>query len=165
MSQMKQVDAVHAAITQVLSNAGISFEDGQNVAPLMTAELTAQVNQILFEGFKSGNITLKKEKTENEIKKYIPGLQTNWINKDPRLNGGTHYITKNPGSRAGSTDPQVKALRQLLAKVETEEEKAEIQGYLNDRLSEIQASKPAKAKKAVQIDYSSLPAELVAKYS
>lgn len=164
MSTMNQKEAVFGAVTTVLANAGIDFDEGTTVVkPLMTKELRAQVNAILVEGFKSGSIELDGEKDDTALKQYVSGLQSNWINKDKRLNGNTNYVAKNPGSRTGISDPQVKALRGLLATVETDAEKAEIEGYLNDRLAEIDAGKTK--TKTVKVDYSALPAELAAKYS
>lgn len=159
---MNQKDAVFAAVSSVLSNAGIDFE-GIAVKPLMTKEFRAQVNQILFEGFRAATIQMDGEKDDTQLKQYVSGLQSNWINKDKRLNGNVGYVAKNPGSRTGITDPQVKALRGLLATVETDEERAEIQGYLDDRLATIGEGK-AKAK-TPKIDFDSLPADLAAKYT
>lgn len=162
MSKMTQKEAVFGAVTTVLANAGIEFDEGTTVVkPLMTKELRAQVNAILVEGFKSGSIELDGEKSDSELKQYVSGLQSNWLNKDKRLNGSTQYVAKNPGSRQGITDPQVKALRGLLAQTEDETEKAEIQGYLDARLEQIGQSKKAKS---VEIDFSALPPELAAKY-
>lgn len=162
MSKMNQKDAVFAAVTQVLANAGIAFDEGKTVVkPLMTKELRAQVNAILVQGFKAGTIELDGEKSDTELKQYVSGLQSNWLNKDKRLNGTVQYAAKNPGSRTGITDPQVKALRGLLEQTDDADEKAEIQGYLDARLEAIGAGKKAKAK---EIDFSALPPELAAKY-
>jgi hypothetical protein len=161
---MNQKDAVFVAVSQVLSNANVTFEEGTTVVkPLMTKELRAQVNQILFEGFRNKTIEMDGEKTDAELKQYVSGLQSNWINKDKRLNGTTNYAAKNPGSRAGITDPQIKAMRALLTTVESDDEKAEIQGFIDDRLATLNAGKTKSKAKAV--DFSALPEELQAKYS
>lgn len=161
---MSQKEAVFSAVTSVLANAGIAFEAGKtNVKDLMTKELRAQVNQILFQSFRNGSVVLDGEKSDKELKQYVSGLQTNWLNKDKRLNGSTQYVAKNPGSRAGSTDAQVKALRGLLSQTEDEAERAEIQGYLDARIEELEKDK--KGKKSAPIDMSALPAELAAKYA
>lgn len=161
---ISQKEAVFQVVSKVLSEASISFEQGNtDVKTLMTKELRAQVNQILFESFRSGAVVLDGEKSDKELRQYVSGLQTNWLGKDKRLNGNTAYVAKNPGSRVGNTDAQIKALRGLLATVETDEEKAEIEGYLQERLDAMTASK--KAAKAPTIDVSALPQELQAKYS
>jgi hypothetical protein len=161
MSKMSQKEAVFQAVNSVLKESGISVEEGTNVNTHMTKELRAQVNSILFEGFKSGSIEIEREFSDSDLKAYVSGLQSNWLRKDKRLNGGTSYIAKNPGSRVGSSDPQLKAMRTLLSTLTTEEEKAEVQGYIDARVQEINASK---AKK-VTIDYNSLPADLAAKFA
>jgi hypothetical protein len=127
----------------------------------MTKEMRAQVNQILFEGFRAGTIEIDAEKSDKDLKQYVSGLQSNWLNKDDRLTAGVKYVAKNPGSRTGTTDPQVKALRALLSKATDESEKEEIQGYLDSRLEAIGQTKKAKT---VEVNFDDLPAELRAKY-
>lgn len=157
---MKQKDAVYMAITSVLAASHIDFEDGMNVAPHMTKERRAQVNAILVEGFRSGKIELSKEFTDEELREYVSGLQSNWIRKDPRFNGNTKYEPKNPGSRAGQGDEQLKNLKLFLATRSTAEEKAEIQTYIDARVAELAAAKASK----VTVNTSVLPASLRAKF-
>jgi hypothetical protein len=122
----------------------------------MTRELRSQVNQVLFEGFRSGSVELDREFNDSDLKAYVSGLQSNWLRKDKRLNGGAKYSAKNPGSRIGSSDPSLKAMRALLTTLTTESYRAEVQAAIDTRVSEIQASKVKK----VTIDTSVLPAEL-----
>ena len=164
---MKQKDAVYNAATSVLSDEGIHFEDGMNVSELLTKELRSSVHAIVTEGFTTGNIEFA-DTPENQAKladsaklsSDVSGLISNWFRKDTRLNGDTKYTPKNPGSRVGSTDPQLKALRQLAKQFDgVDTEKFEkITSEINSRVSLIQAEK---AKK-VEIDYSVLPADLMA---
>lgn len=144
MSTQSQKEAVYTAIVSVLNENNISFNESTDVGSLMTRELRAQVNQILFEGFRSGKVALDSNFTDAELKGYVSGLQSNWLRKDKRLNGGTQYVSKNPGSRAGSSDPQLKAMRLLLSTLSSEEEKAEVQSAIDTRLAEINASKVKK---------------------
>lgn len=111
---------------------------------LPTKEERACVNQILFEGFRSGEITLdaSKKYSDKELKQYVSGLQSNWLRKDGRLNGDVKYVAKNPGSRAGSSDSQIKAMRMLMDKVTDKDDRKELQEAINARQAEI---KPAKA--------------------
>jgi hypothetical protein len=160
MSKMSQKEAVFQAVSSVLKESGISVEEGTNVNTHMTKELRAQVNLILLEGFKSGSIEIEREYSDSELKAYVSGLQSNWLRKDKRLNGGTSYIAKNPGSRVGSSDPQLKTMRILLSTLTTEAEKAEVQSYIDARINEINAVKVKKAN----IDYNLLPADLAAKF-
>jgi len=156
MTKMTQKAAVFAAISQVLD-----FEEGTNVGPHMTKELRAQVNLILFEGFRKGTIELEKEYSDSDLKAYVSGLQSNWIRKDTRLNGNTKYVAKNPGSRAGSGDPALKAARALISTlVEGTADYNEVKTFIDSRVSEIAASK---AK--VTVDFSALPEHLRTKYA
>ena len=160
MTKVNQKEAVYSAICSVLSESGIAFSEGMDVGPVMSRELRAQVNNILFHGFKEGSIDLDREFTDSELKAYVSGLQSNWIRKDKRLNGNTTYIAKNPGSRAGTGDPQLKAMRALFSTLTTAEDKVEVQKHIDARVSEIAATKTVKV-----IDYSALPADLAAKFS
>ena len=126
---MKQSDAVYQAVVNVVGE----FEG----ACKPTKEQRASVAAILFEGFRAGTITIGTEYNDEELKKYIPGLVSNWLRKDGRLNGGVKYEAKNPGSRTGSTDPQVKAMRILLGTKADTTERAEIQAFIDKRLAEI----------------------------
>ena len=162
MSQKQsQKEAVFTAVVNVLAQEGITITEGEPVN--MTKELRLQVNNILFEGFKNNQIELDSNKTytDSKLKEYVSGLQSNWLRKDKRLNGGTQYIAKNPGSRAGSGDASLKAMRTLMSTLTSESDKAEVQSHINARLAEIQATKV----KAVNIDYSMLPADLAAKFA
>ena len=80
-----------------------------------------------------------------------------WLRKDTRLNGGTKYEAKNPGSRRGSADAQVVALRKLQAMQSDPAKVTEIQTYIDKRLAEI-------APKPDPIDVEAIPAELRAKF-
>ena len=157
MSKMSQKEAVYSAVTSVLSENNINVSEGTDVSTLMTRELRSQVNAILVEGFRNGNVELDRQFSDTELKSYVSGLQSNWLRKDKRLNGGAKYSAKNPGSRIGSSDPGLKAMRGLLSTLTDENDRTEVQTAINARVSEIQASK---AKKAVVIDTSALPAEL-----
>lgn len=153
MSKMTQKEAVFMAIVNVTDH-----KVGET--PLViTKEQRGQVNAILFEGFRSGKIELEREYTDSDLKSYVSGLQSNWIRKDKRLNGGIQYAAKNPGSRAGSADPSLKAMRALLTTLTNESDRAEVQAAIDARVSEIAATKQAKV-----VDFSALPADLAAKF-
>ena len=106
MTKLTQKEAVFQAVVNVCG-------DQEVYNP--SKEQRASVNQILFEGFKAGSVELERTYSDTELKAYVSGLQSNWLRKDKRLNGGVAYVAKNPGSRAGSTDPQIKAMRALLS--------------------------------------------------
>jgi hypothetical protein len=152
MTKISQKEAVFQAVKNVC---------GEQDVYTPSKEQRAQVNAILFEGFRSGTIELDREFSDTDLKSYVSGLQSNWLRKDKRLNGNVAYVAKNPGSRAGSGDASLKAMRALLSTLTTEEDKIEVQGHIDARIAEIGASK----KKTVTVDFSALPADLASKFS
>lgn len=153
MIKSSQKEAVFQAVANVTGHSGDS-------AVVITKEQRAQVNLILFQGFREETIELDREYTDTDLKAYVSGLQSNWLRKDKRLNGNTKYAAANPGSRAGQTDPSLKAMRALLSTLSTEEDKQEVQAHIDSKVAEIYSTKQAKA-----IDFSSLPTILRAKFS
>ena len=149
---MSQKEAVYSAVTSVCQ-----VIEGVPTTP--TKEQRAQVNLILFEGFRAGTIQLERQFSDVELKAYVSGLQSNWLRKDKRLNGNTVYTAKNPGTRQGSGDAQLKAMRALLSTLTNDSDKAEVQKHIDARLTEIAKSK------APTIDFSALPADLAAKFN
>ena len=151
--KMSQKEAVFQAVCNVTG-----FDGEGTVA--ISKEQRAQVNAILFEGVRSGAIQCETEYTDSDLKTYVSGLQSNWLRKDKRLNGGVKYEAKNPGSRAGSTDATLKAMRALIQQPGlTDDDKAEIQMHIDERVAQINATKVAKT-----VDFSALPADLAAKF-
>jgi len=158
---MRQKDAVYLAITNVLESNGIPFEDGMDIKTLMSKELRAQVSQVLCQGFTNGTIDYAGEvPTDSDLKEYVGGLISNWVRKDPRFNGNTKYVAKNPGSRAGQGDEQLKNLKLYLATKTDPADKAEVQKYIDARVAELAAEKA----KSVEIDTSALPEALRSKF-
>ena len=161
---MNQKEATYQAIVNVLGNLDeYRTEEDNGMIPkgsvIVSGEHRKQVNMILFEGFRAKTIQLDREFTDTELKQYVSGLTSNWLRKDKRLNGGEKYRAKSPGSRAGSGDPALKAMRTLLSTLTTDTDKMEVQGYIDARIAELNV-----AKQEV-IDFSALPADLQAKFS
>lgn len=161
---MSKVQSQREAVFEAISAVTESTEfDG---AIELTKEQKQEVYSMLSEGFKTGTIKFKdtpanreKLSTPAKLNQYVSGLVSNWVCKDPRLNGNTKYVAKSPGSRAGSTDPQLKALRVLATKFAGNEEKlAEINKHISARMSQISEEKATKAIQ--QIDISVLPSDL-----
>lgn len=152
-----QKEAVFTAVTSVLSEANVVVNEGENYAAHLNREFRAQITSILVEGFKSGTIALDKEfASESDLRTYCSGLTSNWLRKDSRLNGGMKYVAKNPGSRVGSSDAQLKAMRALFSTQTDPAKQAEIQAFIDSRVQQIKASrKPAKT-----INVADLPEEL-----
>jgi hypothetical protein len=145
---MKQKDAVYNAIVNMYEFSG----DG---AVELNRQQRADVIEVLYQGFVSKSISFDGDlPVDNELRSYCSGLLSNWLRKDTRLNGGVKYQAKNPGSRTGSTDPQIKALRILMSTKTDPSEVAEIQAFIDKRLAEI------KPTKAVTLNIDDVPAEL-----
>ena len=137
-----QKEAVFSAVSSVLSEANITVGEGENYSTHMNRELRSQVTNILVEGFNNGTIALDKSfSNEAELRTYCSGLTSNWLRKDARLNGGVKYEAKNPGSRVGHSDVQLKAMRALLSTQTDPSERAEIQAFIDARVAEIRVSR------------------------
>lgn len=161
--KISQREAVFQAVKNAFAEAGITFKEGMNCDEVMTDAMHKQVAAELTEGFHQG-ITYLDDTPSNaqkltnpaEMSKYVSGLKSNWLRKDIRLNGGVEYAPKNPGSRAGSSDPQLKALKQLAVKFKGTPKAEEIAKHITTRTAQIAAEK---AKK-VTVDISVLSPEL-----
>lgn len=147
---MKQREAVYNAVCEVVGEFDGVVE--------LSKEQRTEVHTAVMdnEDMDFSESAIAKYDTEAKKSSYVSGLISNWLRKDKRLNGNTTYQPKNPGSRAGQGDPQIRELRKLLKIHGGTEKEAEIQGFIDSRLSSINADK---AKK-VEIDYSQLPSEL-----
>lgn len=164
MSKVTQRSAVFSAICAVMEKHGISYTKATDYGQLLHGrkDIKSEVNDMLCAGFEAGEIDLSEPfETPAKLKSYTSGLISNWLRKDPELNGGTKYVPVNPGSRVGSTDPQMKALKILLQQTVDEADREEIQGFIDIRATELNAGKT----KHKEVDFSVLPDALKAKFS
>lgn len=142
---MTQGEAVFQAVCSVIGG------DPDGKVELREDELKAVHSKVLG-FFQSGATVHSKNADEAALIKYIPGLVNNWLRKDTRLNGGSKYQTKRPGSRSGSGDESVKAMRTLLSMTNDPEAKAQIQQEIDKRVASL--------KPTPTIDVSKLPESL-----
>jgi hypothetical protein len=152
-----QKDAVVKSVMSVVEEYTLNQESP--LSEVITKDQKDRVKAILFNGFRNGDIELSTEaaakyRADAELKKYVSGLLDNWIRKYPGFNAGQSYVTKNPGSRSGSGDAQVKALKALLKTVTDNEVRAQVEQAINDRLAEI------KPETKITIDVEALPENL-----
>lgn len=138
---VSQKEAVFSAITEVLGNFSGSAE--------LSTEQRKEVISSIMSGFASGAVELSAEAaskydTDAKLKSYTQGLVSNWLRKDVRLNGGSKYETKNPGSRAGSGDDTVKALRALRSTLTNADQISEVEAEIATRVATFKASKMPK---------------------
>jgi len=153
-----QREATVQAITSVLENSGVSFNPGEDVKSVITSDHKKKVREILITGLKDGSITSSTEfagkmTSDVDYSKYCSGLISNWIKKDPRLNGNVkHQSSSGSGksvSRVGNGDSQVKELRKLLKATAGTDSEQEVQEALNSRLEELKVEKTSKAKSSI----------------
>ncbi len=166
MSKLTQRQAVFNATIKVLEDSNVSYDQGTDVKDVLTADHRTAINAIICEGFVNGTIELKdtpanQDKLSNpsKLKSYVSGLMSNWYRKDKALNGGSTYVTANPGSRTGQGDSQMKNLRALKKQFEAAgKDTKEIDEAITKRANELKASKA----KTIEVDLNEIPAELKA---
>jgi hypothetical protein len=158
---MNQRTATCNALIAVLSARGVDYELGGEkiIKDVLTKKDIETVQDVVFAGFRKGEIEMSadskaKYAEDKELKKYVSGLVNNWIRKAPEFNNDQAYVAKNPGSRAGSQDEQVKNMKALLAQTTDATHRKMIQDALDARIAEI------KPTKSVEIDASKLPDSL-----
>jgi hypothetical protein len=157
MSKMSQRESVFQAVLFVMNlkpdHKGFvkpTSEERKQIISLVAADL-AEGRAEFSDEAKAKYDTLEK------IKGYTNGMVSNWLRKDPRLNEtGGKYETKNPGSRAGQGDEQLKNLKALQSMVTDPEQKKAVQAKIDERQAEVAKSKA----KTVTIDINQIPEEL-----
>lgn len=157
-----QKNAVCNALLSVLKERGIDYElNGEaTIKSVLTSEDKATVKAILIEGFNNDKIVLSDSAKAKYIgnptglSTYVNGLINNWIKKNPEFNSGIKYAPENPGSRAGSGDEQIRAMRGLKKTTNDPATLEAIDKEIAMRLAEI---KPASV---VEINVEALPESL-----
>ena len=151
---IKQNDSVFQAVCSVLG------QDGFENAVELTKDQRGLVIGIVTQGIMSGEVDFSSEAklkydTEAKVKSYTNGMVSNHLRKDKRLNGDIKYIIKNPGSRAGQGDDQLKALKALRSTLTDITQQTSVDTAIANRSKEIAATKV----KTVTVDMSFLPEE------
>jgi hypothetical protein len=154
-----QKEAVFNAVKSVLAKSGKEI-DGKIS---LTKEERAAVTEIVATSIEAGEVVFSEEafskhNTPEKIRSYTAGMVGNWLTKDTRLNGGIAYSPKNPGSRAGQGDAMIRNLKALRGQLTDQSHIEAVDAQINKRATELASSK----KKVVEIDYSKIPAELLA---
>lgn len=123
---MTQREAVFQAIV-----TAVGTPDGK--VELNKSQLS-DVHESLLAMFQNGDVSYRGGVPDEEkLRKYIPGLVNNWLRKDTRLNGGSKYEIKNPGSRSGAGDAQLKALKELLKVTKRPEDQRAVKQAIEQR--------------------------------
>lgn len=157
---MNQRTATVQAILNTLEARGFEYElNGSTpVSEVLTDADKKSIRETLFTQFRDGEVTVSESFAEtklnddSELKKYISGLVNNWIRKAKEFNSGNAYVTKNPGSRAHSSDEQIRELKKLYTQVKASGDTdaiAEVEAAIEQRKSEI---KPKSQAKPINVD-------------
>jgi hypothetical protein len=156
---MNQRQATVNTILSVLNDRGVEYElNGPiSMAETLNADDKTKIRSIMFTLFRAGKVDYRadfqaKVDDDKALKEYVSGLVNNWIRKAPEFNSDTTYKAKNPGSRQGSQDEQIKAMKGLLAITTDPEAKEAIEQAISDRQ---EALKPS-----VTINIDALPESL-----
>jgi len=159
---ISQKQAVTNAVLSVIPSYELSGE--AILKDSLNTDNKKAIRTILFEAFQAGEVVYSKDASnlqdDKYVTKYVSGLLDNWVRKNPEFNNSFKhtingkYETKNPGSRAGSGDEQVREMRKLLKTISDETTKAQVQEAIDARLAEI---KPASV---VTINAEALPEHL-----
>lgn len=159
--KVSQKQAVRNAIFAVLKDNGINYELNGSVAlsDVLTSDHKKSIRDILFTAFRNQEVEFRadfqsKVNDDAELKKYVSGLLNNWVRKDKEFNVGQTYEIKNPGSRSGSQDDQVKEMRKLLKITTDASAKEAIQKAIDERVATL------KPDKQVSINIDALPEHL-----
>jgi hypothetical protein len=157
-----QRNAVFAAICNIRNTN--EFSD----PVVLSKDERGLVHQMVCEGFRSGSIEFEntpanaeKLASDSKLSQYVSGLISNWLRKDTRLNGGSKYEIKNPGSRAGQGDEQMKTLRALAKQFAGTDKEAIVNAQIEKRKSEIAASR-TKSVELTQEQIDALPEDVKA---
>ena len=164
MKYSSQKDCVFAAVCVVLATVNIEPKAGLIARKHITEDMRKDVIAMVYEDFKEGNVLLKTQYTDEELMKYIPGMISNHLRKDKRLNGGEKYEAKNPGSMTGNKDPKIKETRKLLKQLKAANAPAEAIAKTESVLEGLVTEWKAKNGKSVEINRDQLPPELIELY-
>lgn len=113
---ISQKDGVYNVVVAFCDENEIDFEPSSTVIKFDKAQRATMI-EMLVVATEAGELEVKSEKAQADLKEYWNGTLSNWLRKDLRLNGNVPHEIKNPGSRAGAGDAEMKELKKLLTKV------------------------------------------------
>jgi hypothetical protein len=147
--KVNQKEAVFNAVNEVIEiteNAVFLSKDQKHTLIGMLAT-SLEEGAIEVSAAKQAKMTEAKH-----YRDYASNILNNWTRKDTRLNGGEKYVTKNPGSRAGAGDDQVKELKKLKSTLSEPDQVAKVQEAIDTRLCELKAERNAGKVKEINFD-------------
>jgi hypothetical protein len=163
MTTLNQHQAVISATKFTL---GESFQAGADIKTYVTKDQRSAIIDLVCSMMNEGEAELSPEArskfdTAQKLRTYVNGLVTNWFNKSKELNGGMKYEAKNPGSRIGSGDATLKALKALKANLEGNESTPadliiKVEGKIAERINELKVV----TKKTIEFNAEDLPSDI-----
>jgi hypothetical protein len=160
MAKYSQKEVVYSAISAFMHESGRQWDDGDKVdlSPEDRKTITTMIVAAIDVGEMEFSAEARaKHNTPEKVRNYSTGLLSNWLRKDPRLNGGEKHSIKNPGSRVGQDDNVVKALRQLRKELTVPKEIAAVDSEIELRLTQLRNDKI----KSTRINIDNIPAHLL----
>ena len=150
MSQVNQKDGVFNAVTSITE-----VMDGEAVS--LTKDQKSTLIGMLAESLETGAILVTETKRSKcteakHWRDYASNILNNWTRKDTRLNGGTKYVTKNPGSRAGAGDDQLRELKKFKSTLSDADQITAVDKAIDERLAVLQAERNAGKVKEINFD-------------
>ena len=143
---MNQKEGVYKVVCAYLNEHNIKFTNESKLT--LSTDQRKEVIQMIAHGFAQGHIEMtdkarvKYNSVDKLIKEYVPGLLSNWLRKDERLNGNVEHKIENPGSRSGSGDQIVKNLKLLLKDPRlNDKQKAKVELKIAERKAELEANR------------------------
>lgn len=159
---MNQRQATVSTILAVLQERGVEYELNSQtpISEVLTPEDKHKVRETLFTMFRFGQVDYKETfqaqvDDDKALKNYISGLTNNWIRKAPEFNNDQAYQAKNPGTRQGAQDEQIREMKKLLSATTDPEAKVLINQAIESRQAEI--------KPSISVNLDAIPAALRAK--
>lgn len=143
---LSQKECVFATIEEFFTNNGLTLPNKVSLS-LSDKKLIVEA---LTDKAMLGCMSLEPESkakyhSRDLMLGYCTKLLNNWLRKDIRLNGGVKFFIKNPGSKAGTSDPQIKQLKEIKSKIIDATYTKAIDEQINIRLSKLNNNKKFKS--------------------
>jgi len=160
MLKLNQKEAVYSAIATYMSSKKRPMLSDSKIE--LDSDDRKTIVTMLIAAIHDGGIefsveSIGKYDTPEKMRNYSTGLLSNWVRKDPRLNGGEKHAIKNPGARLGHKDEILKNLKELKKALINKKEIAAVDKEIQNRINELQNEK----RSLIPIDIKNIPVHLM----
>lgn len=144
-TKLTQKEATVKVVKDVL---GTKYDSSVPATTLLTKEEKKTISTTLKTMFQNGEIETGTNFDLSKLGTYIPSLIGTWLKKSTELNGGTKFkaikrekkegettVSKKIVTKTVKNDVQLIALQKLMSIATTEEDKAELQEKINERIA------------------------------